>query len=512
MIYNFKIEILANIAGYNIISVGIILKKGLQNTLITYFGIVLGFVNIIVLQPLFLNPEEIGLIRTILSISAFIAIVAPLGISNITIKYFSHFRNQEKNHHGYLGFMLLYTLIGYATIALILFFGSPWIIHRFYSNTPVFVEFFYFIFPMSFFMSVSGVLNNYCNAIYKPVFPSFLNDIFVRIAYTIIITLYFLKIFELQFLVIVYVFIYLIQLLSLLIFVLKTEKPKLIYDKKVINSGKITEMLKYGLPFTFAAISAVGIKQIDSIMLGWYTSLSIVGIYTLAMFIPSVIEAPIPAIDKIAAPKISDAWVSGDRAVIRNIYFDSSRYLMLLGGLFFLGIVINIKTLYLLLPIAFSSGINVVYIISFSSLFNMISGLNNQIIFSSQNYKKGLLFLFLMFIVTVLGNLILIPKFGIIGAAIATAIGSFIYNVLKYVYIWKKFDLQPFDIKSLKSLGIIVFTFLIGWILPDIIHPVFSIIYRSIIIILVFGLLTYFLKLVPEVNEKIDRKLNLLKK
>jgi len=487
--------------------VGIILKKGLQNTIITYLGIILGFVNIVVLQPYLLDPEEIGLLRTIFAISSFIALVAPLGISNITIKYFSYFRNKDKKHHGYLGFALLYTLIGYLIVGILLYAFSSWIISKYYFNSPLIIQFFYFIFPMSLFMSVSSVLNNYCNVIYKPVLPSFLNDIVVRTAYLIIISLYYFNVINLKTLIILYVSIYLLQLITLLIYILKTERPQMMYDKEVITLGKAREMIKYGLPFTLAAVSAVGIKQIDSIMLGWYTPLSIVGIYTLAMFIPSVIEAPIPAIDKIAAPKISDAWVKDDHEDIKNIYFRSSRYLMLLGGLLFLGIVLNVKTLYLLLPHVFSSGINVVYIISLSSLFNMSSGLNNQIIFSSQHYKSGLLFLFLMFIVVVLGNAILIPLFGMTGAAISASVGSFIYNVLKYFYIWKKLNLQPFDYNTIRCLIVIGFSAFMGYFIPDLVNPIFSILCRSASIALTYGILTYMFKIVPEINEIINRKL-----
>jgi O-antigen/teichoic acid export membrane protein len=494
--------------------VGIILKKGLQNTIISYTGIVIGFVNIIILQPLFLDSTEvIGLLRTLIAISSFIALVAPLGISNITVKYFSHFRNEEKRHHGYLGFLLLYTTIGYAIVAIFLFFASDWIKEHYQEQSASFLNFYYLIFPMSFIISLVNVLNVYCNVIYKPVLPSFLNEIYIRIAYLAIILLYFMQVINVKWLMISYVLIYLFQLFALAIFIYKIDKPTLKYKKDIINKAKIVEMMTYGIPFTLATISAVGIKQIDSIMLGWYSTMSIVGIYTIAMFIPSIIEAPIPAVDKIAAPIISDAWFKKDHNDIRHIYFLSSKYLMLIGGILFLGVTCNIETLYKLLPSEYALGLSSVYIISGSSLFNMISGLNNQIIFSSENYKVGLVFLFLMFILTIAGNVLLIPIYGMTGAAIAIAIGSFSYNVLKFFFIWSKFKLQPFDSNTLKGLVIIGGTFLLGFNLPDLINPVFSIIYRSILITLVYGILVYSLKLAPEINDFIVKKTkNILRK
>jgi len=66
--------------------VGEIRKQGLVNSVITYAGIIIGFLNIVVIQPNFLQPEELGLTRILFSFSVLIATILPLGIGNVTIK------------------------------------------------------------------------------------------------------------------------------------------------------------------------------------------------------------------------------------------------------------------------------------------------------------------------------------------------------------------------------------------------------------------------------------------
>ena len=56
--------------------------------------------------------------------------------------------------------------------------------------------------------------------------------------------------------------------------------------------------------------------------------LSFVGIYTVAAFIPTVIEAPLNAFDRIASAKISFAWIAGDRKQIFDIYYKPFRSLI----------------------------------------------------------------------------------------------------------------------------------------------------------------------------------------
>ena len=49
---------------------GKILKQSFWSTIVIYFGVLLGFINSIILFPKFLSTEQIGLIRQIISMSS----------------------------------------------------------------------------------------------------------------------------------------------------------------------------------------------------------------------------------------------------------------------------------------------------------------------------------------------------------------------------------------------------------------------------------------------------------
>jgi len=100
---------------------GIIKKQGIQNTIISYIGILIGFVNLIVIQPFFLTPEEIGLTRVLFSFSSIIAVFLPLGIGHIIYRYFPKFKNEEKGHYGFLGFALLFPAAGLLIVTALLY-------------------------------------------------------------------------------------------------------------------------------------------------------------------------------------------------------------------------------------------------------------------------------------------------------------------------------------------------------------------------------------------------------
>ena len=91
------------------------------------------------------------------------------------------------------------------------------------------------------------------------------------------------------------------------------------------------QLVKYGMLLWFASVASIGLKYFDAIMIGQYMPLSFVGIYTVAAFIPTIIEAPLNAFDRIASSKIAFAWQENNRAEIDSIYRKSSLYMFMIG-------------------------------------------------------------------------------------------------------------------------------------------------------------------------------------
>ena len=96
-------------------------KQGIQNTLITYVGVAIGFVSLMFIQPNLLKTEELGLTRILIASASLLATILPLGVSSVTTRYFPFFRNQDKKHHGYFGFMLLFPLLGTLVCAILIY-------------------------------------------------------------------------------------------------------------------------------------------------------------------------------------------------------------------------------------------------------------------------------------------------------------------------------------------------------------------------------------------------------
>ena len=491
---------------------GVIKRQGITNMISGYAGILIGFVNLIVIQPNFLTKEELGLTRILYSFSILVAMFVPLGIGNATLKYFPMFRDDKKGHHGYFGFMNIFPLIGFLISCLLIFLFQDFILNQYRRESPLFLEYFNYVFPLIFFNAFISVLSVYCNANLKSTVPSFLNDVGVRLMTIVVVSVYFLKWITLNQFIAAFVLIYAIQLAVLIGYIYYFESPVFRIDWMIFREKKFVNLIRYGLLLWFAGIASLGLKYFDAVMIGKYMPLAYLGIYTIAAFIPTVIEAPLVAFEKIAAAKISYAWSTDDRSQIASIYHQSSLYLFLMGSWLFLVINLNVDALFTFLPEGYSSGRWVVLIISIGTLFNMATGLNAPILFNSEKYRYGAFFLIVLAVLVLGLQMIMIPRYGLEGAAMATSLASIIYNSMLLVSVWLFYRLQPFDRRNLKVLLVLVISFSIGWNLPVIHNPFASIAVNSVVITLLFGAGVYFLKIVPELEHYVIKFLPFLKR
>ncbi len=482
---------------------GSIKKQGVQNAIINFIGVSIGFVSLLFIQPNLLKAEELGLTRILIAAASLIAAILPLGISSITTKFFPYFRNVEKKHFGFFGFILLFILVG-TTISGILIYSFKNIILNLYTQQSfLFTRFFDLLLPFAIIISLNIALNAYCYSIFKTSIISLFEGIIVRILFVLIIVIYYFQWINLTQFIYLFIGIYLFQALSIIIYIHQVDTLSFKINTSQFKSIGTSKMVTFGLLLTLTNISSLSLKHLDSLMIGKYLTLDYVGIFAVSAYIALIIELPLSSLEKITHSKVSQAWANKDLDSIKKIYYLSVKYLMLAGGLLLVGILINIHDLLNLLPETYHKGATVTIIASVGAFLNIATGVNTSILFTSEKYIYGTFLLFFLFVLSIILNILLIPAYGIEGAAIATAISSVIYNTFKYFIIWKNFKLQPFNRSSLKILVVIFISFSVAYFLPGFKTSIASILFHSLVITSVYGILTYLLQIVPEFHNYI---------
>lgn len=105
--------------GFRLVSpkhMGIVARQTTWNTLLTAAGLALGFVNMALLFPRYLDPGEFGLTRLVVSIAIIGAQVAQLGLEQAIIRYMPYFRGRSAQHGGLFRFALLVGTAGASVV------------------------------------------------------------------------------------------------------------------------------------------------------------------------------------------------------------------------------------------------------------------------------------------------------------------------------------------------------------------------------------------------------------
>jgi O-antigen/teichoic acid export membrane protein len=485
---------------------GLVIRQSFKSATISYLGIIIGTLNFIYFFPRFLNTEEIGLIRLIQDIPFLFGSFFQLGTVGIATKFFPVFRKQEGKYSGFLFFLLIYPLFGFALFAL-LFLGlyDIWI-GIYIKQSTLLVSFFYYILPLTFFMMYISIITAYLRIHFKITFSNIISDVYVRIFMSVNVFLYAFMFINFKIFIFLILFSYISSFILLLIYLYKEDILDLKPDYGKYSKSFLKETITFGAFVIIGSLGSLITAKIDILMLGSMVGLSLTGIYSIAFFIGNIMEVIQRSVSQISVPLISNSWKENRLDIIEDIYKKSSINNAIIGILIFLCIWCNIDSLFSLMPKGdiFKQGKYVVFFIAVGRIVDMISGLNGEIITYSKYYKFGLIATIILALLTVVTNLIFIPIYGITGAALATALSILFFNLIRVWFIYVKFKIQPFTYKVLILLIItlIVYT-MIDNITMDL-NFVLEIILRCMLIGFVYLLLVYVMKISPDVNRIIE--------
>lgn len=489
---------------------GVIKKQGIKTTAIIYVGALVGYVNSMVLFPQYLGKEYYGLLQTLLSATLILAQFARIGLPNLTIKFFPKFRADGQGHNGFFMFITAMSAIG-----LILFIGAYLLIEDtfvgwFAEKSPLFVQYSYLLFPLTICYVFFDTYSAYSRSILKAFVPSLIREVLVRVLITICILFYVLQLVELTGFLHLVTLIYGVIVLVLVVYFKYLKQLNFKWKKSFITKPFAKEMTNFTSYAFLGGSAAMLINRIDVIMISSITGLQNAAVYAVAGSISTILYIPTRALNQISEPVISRAWKEKNMLEIKSVYQKTSIVQFLAGVFAFLGIWANIDNIFALILPDYAEGKYVILFISLAKLFDMITGCNSAIIANSKHYRFILYSNVCLVFIAIATNLLLIPKYGIVGAAIATAISVFLFNFAKLVFILIKVKIHPFTLKTVVLLMIVAVVYLSCLLIPSfnqedsLIHLMLDILVRSVYISITFGGLVYFLNINEQINDIIN--------
>jgi O-antigen/teichoic acid export membrane protein len=337
------------------------------------------------------------------------------------------------------------------------------------------------------------ILEAYSRINLRIVVPGIFRDIVLKLLTLALVIAFYLHIISFHQLVIYLILVYGLLVLMLAAYLWNLKALYLKPHLPFITRPLIKEMFVYGMYILIGGAAAQIITYIDTLMLGAMVGQKAVAIYTIAFFMGTIIEIPRRAIAQISTPILSQAWQRNDLPQIEDIYKKSSLNQLIIGALLFLGIWSNTDVVFNLIPNGevYRAGKYVVLFIGLARLFDMATGVNGEIILQSRYFRFNLISVAILAVLIVGTNYIFIPMYGINGAAFATAVSVFLYNILKFMFLWIKFRIQPFSYQTIYVLLIAALTYVAAVLLPTpeptLLASFINILIRSVLICVLFA-------------------------
>jgi O-antigen/teichoic acid export membrane protein len=202
----------------------------------------------------------------------------------------------------------------------------------------------------------------------------------------------------------------------------------------------VPEILSISLPMLMTVSIQFFIGQTGIVMLGMLRSESEVGYYSVAVRLAMLTAFVLQAINSMAAPKFSELYHTGKMDELFHVARKSSKLIFWTTApiLLFL-MVLGRPVLSLLFGKDFTVAYPAMVLLVVGQFVNSISGSTANFMNMTGHQKVFRSIIFFSALINIGISLSLIPRFGIIGAAVAGMISLCFWNIYTLVYIKNKF-------------------------------------------------------------------------
>ncbi|AVM54611.1 lipopolysaccharide biosynthesis protein [Capnocytophaga sp. oral taxon 864] len=465
---------------------GIVLRQSFKNVLATYLGFAIGAQNTLFLFTYFLSKAQYGLVSYVTSTATILSPLIAFGVNNTLVRYYTAYRDKKEQaqFNLMLCFLPLLIIVPATFVGVI---GYEQIVQWLSTKNEEVRDYVFLIFLTSVAMAYFEIAYAWTRVQLKTVFGNFLKEVFHRVGVMLLLLAIYLQLIDFRQLMWGVFWVYALRMLLMFIFAFYVRRPQFAWG---LPKNK-KEVFLYSLFVILSGSVASVLMDIDKFMLNQYLPIGEIAVYNVAIFTATVIAIPYRSMYQIVSPLTAQFMNQSKPKELSDLYKRSTVNTYFVSMVICVLIIVNAQQCYALLPDKdYSTGLTVLVIISVVKLSDALVGFNNAVLLNSPYYRTVLFLGVFLVIGTVLMNMWLIPLYGINGAGLATLIAFSSYNLLKSVFVYRKYNLQPFYKETLQTtlFGIVAIGGFFFWDFPF--HPLVNISLKSL---LVWGVSVFFL-------------------
>ncbi|MBG6186778.1 flippase [Flavobacterium sp. CAN_S2] len=216
------------------------------------------------------------------------------------------------------------------------------------------------------------------------------------------------------------------------------------HQKEQLETISSKQMIQFSSPMMLSSLMLFLLNWTDVFMLGAMVSDAQLGIYNLAYKLASLGMLVIISMNVVLAPKIAELYKLNQISELHKTIKNATRVVILLTLPVIVVMLVFSDFILGLFGDSFIQGKMAFIIITVGVFLNVITGNVDQILNMTNNQKVLRNCTIFGFALNVVLNYFLIPKYGIVGAAIASMFTNVIFNVTCLFFIKKRLGFYTF--------------------------------------------------------------------
>lgn len=455
---------------------GVVVQQSIKGTVVNYAGMFIGFLTTFFVLTHFLTQEEIGLTRVLIDAATLLAGLAQLGTNGSAMRYYPYFKSDADKDHGFFFWTVFVPFVGFLIYGIVFLLAKEGICSAFSENSSLFVDYYYFIFPLGFSLLYMGVFDTNANLLMRIVVPKFIREVVVRVLSLVVYLLYAFDVLSLDGFVLAFCSVYVVATLLDIAYLFSLKRVSFKPDLKFISKPLRRDYLRYTFYVSTYAIIATITPSINTFFISAQMGLAYTGIYTIANYMVTLIETPYRSLGAISLPHISQSVKDGDFVYANQLSKNISKHQFLAATMIFFAIWTNIDLIFTLLPNGedYAAGKWVVLILGVQKIFASSLSVGFSVLGYSKYYYSFLFFSVVLTVTAIVLNNQFIPLWGMTGAALATFVANLVYFSMLIVFIFWKLRIFVLSRKHISILMVVLCMFAAAYVWQMFLTPLFG--------------------------------------
>lgn len=486
---------------------GIIQKQALKSSFFLLVGFGIGGLNILILFPKLTSLNVNGLTRAFIDVGTVLSMLATLGTIPVIYKFSPFYRSHLSKKDNDLPFVSgMICLAGFGLICAGGYFFKDFIIRKL-GKAPLFAENFNLVYPLTFLMLAFVWMEAFAWTLKKSVHSNFLRETLIRLLTTGLILALWYHLISTQQFIDLFCFLYLLPGIILFIILRRTGEWNFNFRISKVTARFKNKMFTFGLFVFGATFLNIASRTVDSFVVMGLKGLEATAVFLLGSYLASLMDLPLRSIISIATPVLSESWREKNYSNIAGVYKKSTITLLVAALFIFNLVLLNVNNLTVFLGTSFAEVPSIVLVMGIAKVIDLGTGVNGQIIATSTNWKFDFFTNVLLTVLAFPLNFILITRLGIVGGAVATLISVLIFNITRYIFIYKKYGWQPYGFPHLKIILISMISFFAVYAIPFISNIYLDSVFRSILFAALYVPAVLRMNISEDLNLTADRML-----